>query len=226
TLSADGRRVRTHSATGESGWAPVRSAPYDLHYRVLGMSVPLPPFVQERHYTPHGPVLVWDPKHHLALSARWTAMEDDSISLKRLLGVERSQTAAEVCERYSTLVTPCLNIVAADVDGDTRYRSAGLVPVRAHEPGLGPIASNGQYEWTGTIPADRMPQWRVPAWGFAVNGNNRPVGPQYPYALPRFDWAHDRARRIAQRLAGDLSLTVEDAASVQNDVYSLAAERN
>jgi penicillin amidase len=30
---------------------------------------------------------------------------------------------------------------------------------------------------------------------------------------------------MAQRLAGDASVTVEDAASVQNDVYSLAAER-
>src|SRR4029077_3059532 len=208
--------VRTHAADGSADWAPVRSLPFDLHYRVLGMSIPIPPFAQERHYTPHGPVLVWDSKHHLALSARWTAMEDDSISLGRLLGLEGSRSAAEVCERFGTLVTPCLNIVAADVDGDTRYRGVGLLPVRAHEPGPGPVPSNGQYEWTGFIPADRMPQWRVPASGFAVNGNNRPGGPQDPYALPRFDWPHDRARRIAQRLAGDLSLTVEDAASVQN----------
>jgi penicillin amidase len=182
--------------------------------------------VQSRRYTPHGPVLVWDPKHHMALSARWTAMEDDSISLKRMLGLERSTTAAEVCARFATVVTPCFNVVAADVNGDARYRSVGLLPVRAHVPGLGPIPSDGRYEWTGFVPADSMPQWRVPATGFVANANNRPVGPHYPYALPRFDWPHDRARRLAQRLEGDRSITVEDAASVQNDVLSLAADRN
>jgi len=226
TLSADGRRVRTHSAAGDAGWSDVRTLPFDLHYRVLGLSIPVPPWVQARRYTPHGPVLVWDAKHRLALSARWSAMEDDSISARRLLGLERATSAAEVCERFATLVTPCLNVVAADVDGDARYRSVGLVPVRARDPGPGPVPSDGRFEWLGFVPADSMPQWRVPPRGFVVNGNNRPVGPRYPYPLPRYDWPHDRPRRIAQRLAGDPSITVEDAASVQNDVVSLAAERN
>ena len=226
TLSADGSRVRTHTADGGAGWAEVQTLPFDLSYRVLGIPFPLPSFALARHYTPHGPVLVWDPKHHLALSARWSALADDSISVRRMLGLERSASAAEVCGRFATVVTPCLDVVAADVDGDARFRSVGLLPVRAREPGPGPVPSDGLHEWTGYVPADSMPQWRVPAKGFVVNGNNRPVGPHYPYALPRFDWPHDRARRMADRLAGDASITVEDAASVQNDVVSLAAGRN
>src|SRR5262249_19569052 len=193
TLSADGRRVRTHAANGAAGWAPVETRPFDLGFRVLGMTVPIPPFVQARHYTPHGPVLVWDPRHHLALSARWTALEDDRITLRRMIGVERSHSAAELCERFATLVTPCFNLVAADVDGDARFRSVGLLPIRAHEPGPGPVPSDGRFEWTGFIPAEQMPQWRVPPAGYAVNANNRPVGRSYPWPLPRFDWLHDRA---------------------------------
>src|SRR5262245_10320765 len=54
TLSADGRRVRTHTADGRSDWAPVRTLPYDLHMKVLGVPVPVPPFAQARRYTPHG----------------------------------------------------------------------------------------------------------------------------------------------------------------------------
>ena len=226
TLSADGARVRTHAADGRADWAPVRSYPFDLHFNVMGLQLPIPPWLQSRRYTPHGPVLVWDTKRRLALTARWSAMEDDSITLRRMLGIERSSSAAEVCERFASIVTPCFNVVAADVDGDARFRSVGLLPVRAHLPGLGPVPSDGRYEWTGFVPADSMPTWRVPRAGFVVNGNNRPAGPHYPYALPRFDWPHDRARRIAQRLAADRSITVEDAASVQNDVVSLAAERN
>ena len=226
TLSADGRRVRTRTADGGAGWTEVRTLPFDLHYRVLGVSIPMPPWALERHYTPHGPVLVWDPKHHLALSARWSAMEDSAITMRGMLGLERSASAAEVCSRFGTVVTPCFNVVAADHDGDARFRSVGLLPIRAREPGSGLVPSDGRHEWTGFVPADSMPQWRLPLTGFLVNGNNRPAGPHYPYPLPRFDWPHDRARRMAQRLAGDASVTVEDAASVQNDVFSLAAERN
>ena len=226
TLSADAKRVRRHRPDGAADWVAVETRPFDLHFRALGVPLPVPSFMNERRYTPHGPVLVWDPKHHLALSARWTALEDDRITLRRVVGLERSRSAAEVCERTLTLVTPCLNVVAADVGGETRFQSAGLLPIRAHEPGPGPIPSDGRYEWTGFVPAADMPHWRVPATGFAVNANNRPVGGAYPWPLPRYDWAHDRARRMAQRLGGDKNVTIQDAASVQNDVYSLAAERN
>ena len=224
TLSADGRRVRHATPDGRVEWVPVGTKPFELSYGVLGVRVPVPAFVQARRYTPHGPVLVWAPKRRLAYSARWTAMED-RVRFDRILGVERVSSAAELVDRLSTLVTPCFNVVAADASGEARFRSVGLLPVRASEPGPGPLPSDGRHEWTGFVPAERMPQWRVPPAGFAANANNRPIGGAYPYSLPRFDWAHDRARRIAQRLDGDRSVTVEDAASVQNDVYSLAAER-
>jgi len=226
SLSADGRRVRTVDARGRESWAPVESRPYRMGYRVLGLTLPIPPFVQERRYTPHGPVLAWEPKRRRALSLRWAAFEDERIHLDSLVGLERATRARELTERFSTLVTPCLNVVAADVDGDVRYRAVGLLPARASDPGPGLIPADGRHEWTGFIPADSMPQWRAPADGFAVNANNRPAGALYPWALPRYDWPHDRARRIAQRLAGDRSITVADAMSVQNDVVSLAAERN
>jgi penicillin amidase len=70
-----------------------------------------------------------------------------------------------------------------------------------------------------------MPAWEVPKDGFVVNCNNRPIGPAYPEALPRYAWIQDRARRIAQRLAGDKRVTLADMVSVQNDVYSSAGAR-
>jgi penicillin amidase len=182
--------------------------------------------MQVRRYTPHGPVLVWDPKQHLAYSARWTAFRDDLITLDQLFGIERATSTAEVASAFATLVTPCFNVVVADVDGDVRYCPVGLLPDRAFVPDPGPIPSDGRHEWRSVVPRDRMPGWRVPPNGFAVNGNNRPAGGASPYALPRYDWPHDRARRMAQRLAGDASVTVADAMSVQNDVHSLAADRN
>jgi penicillin amidase len=218
TLSSDGRRVKT-----AEGWAALREAPYDLRYALLG--IPLPPFGQVRRYTPHGPVVAFDRRRGIALSVRWSALEDRRISLAGLVGVERSASAAEVARRFGTLVTPGVNLVVADRGGDVVYRACGLLPRRRLIPPPGPLPSNGRYEWAGFIEPDSMPAWHVPPQTFVVNSNNRPVGAAYPEAWPRFDWAHDRALRIAQRLGGDPSLTLADLRSVQNDVYARAGVR-
>ncbi len=226
TVSADGKRVGRIGAEGLLEWVPIETRSYTMSYRVFGFSIPIPSFMQARRYTPHGPVLVWEPKLRRALSLRWAAFADSVITLDRLIGLEVSASASEVAGRFSTLVTPCFNVVAADADGGAEYRCVGLLPARAFEAQPGVLPADGRHEWAGYVPTDSMPRWRVPAAGFVVNGNNRPAGAPYPYTLPRFDWPHDRARRIAQRLSGDRSVTLADAASVQNDVRSLAAERN
>lgn len=218
SISADGHRVK-----GPAGWVPVIEQPYDLAYRVLG--IPLPLVGRVRRYTPHGPVLVWDTKRHVAVSARWSALEDGRITLARMLGLERSCSADEVAARFRTLVTPTFNVVAADVDGTTLYQANGLVPRRGCDPPPGVQPGDGHHEWTGFIPADSMPSWHVPADGFVVNGNNRPAHLRSRDPWPGYDFPQDRALRMAQRLAGDRSVTLNDAISVQNDVVSRAAQR-
>lgn len=221
TLDASGRKVRW-----KGGWAPVVEKPFDLRYRVLGVKLPVPALAQVRRYTPHGPVLVYDKKKRLALSARWSAFEDERITLRRLVGVERSASAIEVAARFRTLVTPTINCVAADVDGAVVYQTVGLLPRRPFRLAFGVLPADGRHEWAGFIGADSMPAWQVPANGFIANGNNRPVGPAYPEPFGRFDFDHDRFARMSQRLGGDASMSLADAASVQNDTYSLAGERS
>lgn len=218
SLSSDGKRVR-----GPAGWVDVIEKPYDLHYKVLGLSLPIPTFVQARRYAPHGPIVVFDKKKRVALALRWTAFEDDRISLTRLVGLERSRSAAEIAARVRTLVTPCFNIAAADRGGHAVYQTAGLVPVRNFAFERGALPGDGRHEWSGFVPADQMPAWTLGARDFAVNGNNRPGGSGRTWQ--RFDFVHDRARRMAERLAGDASVTRADLASVQNDVVSLSARR-
>jgi penicillin amidase len=218
TLSADGREAKVAGR-----WSRVTEAPYDLSFRVVG--IPLPAIGQVRRYTPHGPVVAFDRKRRVALAVRWSAMEDERITLRRMLGLERSRSAAEIAARFRTLVTPGINAVAADRAGDVIYQAAGLVPRRRGVPPPGPLPGDGAHEWLGFIPPDSMPAWHVPPRGFVVNCNNRPVGPACPDPWPRYDWAHDRAARIAQRLAGDRAITLDDMRSVQNDVYARAGER-
>ncbi|OGF04617.1 MAG: hypothetical protein A2W00_02445 [Candidatus Eisenbacteria bacterium RBG_16_71_46] len=217
TLSADGRSVRW-----QGGWAAIRRAPYALSLRWFG--IPLPLVGQERRYTPHGPVMAYDRKRGVALSVRWSALTD-RVTLARLLGLERSRSAAEVCARFRTLITPGINVVAADVDGAVRYQTVGALPRRGFDPGPGPLPGDGRHEWQGIVAPEQMPAWEAPRDGFVVNSNNRPVGPVYPVRLPRFDWSQDRAQRIAARLAALPRARMGDLESVQNDVVSRRAQR-
>jgi penicillin amidase len=218
TLSADGRRVRW-----QGGWAPVTSAPYDLSVHRAGIAFAIPAFMQKRRWTPHGPVVGWDPKHHLALAARWSAMEDDRISIRDMVGLERSRTAEEVARRFRTMMTPAFNCVTADDEGHVIYQATGLTPVRPFPFSYGPLPSDGKHEWAGFVPMDSMPAWRVPANGYVVNGNNRPRN------LPgwdRYDWVHDRAGRMSELLGESKKLDMNGAAEIQNDLYSRAGARS
>lgn len=219
SLSGDGRRVRW-----QGGWTRIREAPYELCYRVLGVPLPVWLAGQVRRYTPHGPVIAMDRKRGVALSLRW-AGASDKVDLAALLGLERSTSAAQVCAAFRALVTPTLNVVAADRDGHVRYQTVGRVPLRGFRLPLGAIPGDGRWEWRGTIPPGEMPAWEAPPGGYVVNANNAPVAARWGAPLAGYDWPQDRALRIAERLDGARDVTLADLRSVQNDVLSRSARR-
>jgi penicillin amidase len=219
SLSRDGRSVRWRG-----GWARMREAPYDLCFRVLGVPLPVRLGGQVRRYTPHGPVIALDRRHGVALSARWAGATDE-VDLAALLRIGRAASAADVCAAFRALVTPTLNVVAADRDGHVRYEAVGRVPRRGFRPPPGAIPGDGRWEWRGTIPAGEMPAWEVPPDGYVVNANNAPLDPRLLDWLTGFDLPQDRALRIAERLQGARTLTLDDLGSVQNDVVSRSARR-
>lgn len=219
SLSADGRRAKT-----ARGWTDVETRPFAMTYRVLGVPIPVPAFMQARRATENGPVLVWEPKRRLALTLRWSAFEDERISMRRLVGLETSRDADELAARFRTLVTPTINLAAADTNGTVLYQACGLVPKRWGAEGMGVTPGAATMPWT-YIPADSMPATRAARDGFVVNANNRPIDERYPYALWGYDFAQDRALRIHQRLAGDTRVTPADLVSVQADAWSRAAAR-
>jgi len=215
TLSPDRRQVK-----GPNGWEPIREASFTMRYRAGPLE--LPTFGQKRRYTPHGPVVSTDKQRGIAYSVRW-AVDDAHVTLGRLLGLERSASAAEVAARGRTIQTPNFNLVSADVGGHVRYQVIGGMPLRGFLPMPGPIPGDRWHEWLGMIGPDSLPAWDVPANKVVVNGNNLPT----LFAIeqfPRFGWPQERAMRMAERL-GDPRITLDDMLSVQNDVVSLTARR-
>ena len=65
------------------------------------------------------------------------------------------------------------------MDGNIGYVMAARVPVR--KKGFGEIPVPGdtdEYEWTGYIPFDQLPQILNPPAGLIVTANARVVGPK------------------------------------------------
>jgi penicillin amidase len=152
SLSADGKQVRWRG-----GWFTLRDEPYAMRFRLPG-GVHIQALGQHRRYGPHGPVVSYDRKRHLALEMRW-GPPDSLVTLRDLLGIERSTDARDVARRFSTLAVPCLNMVAADVHGHVVYQVAGAPPRRAVDPGLGAQPGDGRQEWAGWITGDSLPRW-------------------------------------------------------------------
>jgi hypothetical protein len=94
----------------------VVEAPYDLRFRWAGIPLPRVRAGAALHRArPGGGVRR---KRRVALAVRWSAMEDDRISLDGLLGSSAPPPRAEIGTRFRTLVTPGINVVPPTAAGD------------------------------------------------------------------------------------------------------------
>ena len=123
------------------------------------------------------------------------------------------------------LAAPEQNVGFADRFGHTGFLAAGLVPIRKKGDGRLPVPGwTGEYDWTGFIPFDQLPQAMDPPSGLFINANNRVVGPDYPYTIA-VDWPPAlRARRLEELLGDAKGVTLDRARAVQLDIVSTLAK--
>ena len=120
---------------------------------------------------------------------------------------------------------PQQNFVYADVDGHIAFMAPARVPIRAKGDGWLPAPGwTGEYDWTGFVPFDQLPQVLDPPAGHIVTANNKIVGDTYPYFLGR-DWEVPyRVHRIESLLNGHRS-SLEASAAIQLDTFSPMADQ-
>ncbi|MHB0885414.1 MAG: penicillin acylase family protein [Bacillota bacterium] len=182
------------------------------------------PVVREVVETRHGPIIskvVSGLKEPIAM--RWTAL-DASDEFEAFYLIDQAKNWSDFKAGLSYFDAPAQNFVYADVDGNIGYRANGKVPIRAKGDGLVPVPGwTGEYEWTGYIPFDKLPELYNPAEGFIATANNRVVGSDYPYFISA-EWAAPyRAMRIVQYLGPKTGLTVADMQALQTDKTDLQA---
>ena len=197
------------------------------------------PVIEEVRITRHGPILTSIQSSsstdrssqngakadsgELQLALRWTGLEKHAI-----ISAPQKMARATTSEEFRAVLRdwdqPPQNIIFADTHGNIGYVMAGAVPIRAKGQALLPSPGwTGEYEWTGYIPFEELPQAFNPERHFIVTANNRVVDDNYPYYITH-EWLNGyRAQRIRDLLTSKGKLALSDMATIQADQYSLPA---
>lgn len=168
--------------------------------------------------TRHGPVVAHEGDKSYAM--RWTVLEPGALcNFYNWLGTARNWS--EFRETMKGIWGPGQNVVYADVDGNIGYILGARVPVRKKGHGEVPVPGDtDEYEWTGYIPFDELPQVFNPESGLIVTANARVVGPKYkPYITDHWEEPY-RTARIYDLLHDKRDLRPEDMLKIETDIYS------
>jgi len=168
--------------------------------------------------TRHGPVVREEAGISYAL--RWTALEPGGLG-NTYNWLSKAQDWDEFREVMKKVWGPGQNAVYADVEGNIGYIMAARVPIRKKGHGEVPVPGDtDDYEWTGYIPFDQLPQALNPGSGIIVTANARVVGPNYkPYLTDRWEEPY-RTARIYNLLHEKYGLRPIDMLQVETDTYS------
>jgi penicillin amidase len=168
--------------------------------------------------TRHGPVV--HSEGDKAYTLRWTALEPGGLG-NTYNWLSTATNWHEFREVMKRVWGPGQNAVYADVEGNIGYVMAARVPIRKKGRGEVPVPGDtDDYEWTGYIPFDQLPQALNPDSGLIVTANARVVGPNYkPYLTDRWEEPY-RTARIYDLLHDKTNLRPIDMLKVETDTFS------
>ncbi len=160
-----------------------------------------------------------------AIALKWTALEPTRM-VEAILGINTAGNWEEFRQALSLWDVPSQNFIYADVDGNIGYQMPGRIPIRADGDGRIPVPGwTNQYEWTGFIPFEDLPNRFNPPEGYIVTANNAVVDDSYPYFLAR-EWSYGtRAQRIVDMIEeADGAISIAMIEDMQRDDRNLMAE--
>jgi penicillin amidase len=202
----------------KGGWQKYQTVNYDIP--VLGaatdhLAVKL---------SVHGPVIT----ERGQTTSVWWAGNLPSQDFDVLMGIDQASDYQSFREALRGWYSPTHNFVYADDKGNIGLISAGYYPqINGGKPWL-PMPGTGEYDVTGTIPYDEIPQAYNPPAGIIWSANQRQVTADYPYYIGTasnfFDPGY-RANEIHRVLSQGNKLSAADMMALQTDTRDhLASE--
>ena len=190
-----------------------------------------PPVALTVRSTRHGPVISdilpdsgAAPGFVLALATTYLGPDDRTAA--SLFRINRADDAASLHAALADFDGPPQNVVYADRGGTIGFMTSGRVPIRRRGDGWMPMPGwTGEYDWTGFIPFDELPQARNPVSGHFASANNKIVPDSYSHFISR-DWdLPDRFERIEELLSAEPRQSIGASAAMQADTLSIMARR-
>ncbi len=181
------------------------------------------PDVLEVRVTHHGPIvneaLGADETEPLAL--RWLTL-DEPTSFRGMFELHEIRSGPELVRRLKGHTAPASNLIWADRHGSIGYKLIGRLPLRRGNcPDLPKPGWTGEFEWTGTIPYEELPETVDPESGFLLTANNRIVGDDYPHHITSEWYDGFRAQRIEDLLRETDEHDIESFERMQADNLSI-----
>lgn len=179
------------------------------------------PVVQRVRTTLHGPVVTDILGGDRDMALCWAAPEPARL-VEAGLAVNRARSKEEFLEALRGWTAPNQNFVYADRTGVIGRALAGPVPVRKNHQGEHPIPGwDGEHEWDGFVPFEKLPKSFDPAKGYVVSANEAPDADSVPIPggyLPGY-----RKDRIEELLRSTARHILEDFRAIQSDLYCAPA---
>ena len=170
----------------------------------------------------HGPVIS---ERGLTTSV-WWAGNIPSQDFEVLMKIGQSSDFQGFRDALREWHSPTHNFVYADDRGNIGLISAGYFPLVAKGDPWLPMPGTGEYDVTGTVPYDDIPQVYNPRGGIVWSANQRQVGPDYPYYIGTasnfFDPGY-RANEIKRVLSQNRKLSATDMMALQTDTRDFLA---
>jgi penicillin amidase len=201
------------------------SVPFEVRHETIQVAGGQPVEMDVR-ITADGPILNdVDPRLKDAplVAFRWTATDDVDGTFESIFRINTASTFEEFHAAFKTYGSPSQNFVYADTKGHIGYVLPGRIPIRADPNDHGArirSGSDGQHDWTGTIPFADLPWQLDPPSGIIVTANNAAVDAKYPHFIAG-EWDPGfRAKRITDLLtkaAEGSGVTTDTLRAIQFD---------
>lgn len=211
----------------KDAWEPMALIREEI--RVKGEAQPR---IVELKFSKHGPVFYEDTVNHLAFAAKSVNQEPGTAAFKGSLKLAQAPSCEDFFERAMSWKMPTHNLICGDTKGNIALQVTGLTPDRDGWSGRLPVPGTGRYEWKGF--RSDLPREFNPDRGYiaTANDNTHPKGytgrPVFYNVSTDVDVSRiTRIRQMLdQRIAKGEKFTIETMEQLQQDAYSLRAERD
>lgn len=157
------------------------------------------------------------------MTVRWSPFETMAPSLGQD-GILTANSAGDLRRTIGELTMVMLNFVFADVDGAIGWQTSGRIPIRTRGDGTVPFAvTDGEDNWAGWIPSDKMPASADPPRGWLGTCNHYTVPGDYPYYYSSHASPSYRYRRLAEVMDRPGKKSVDDHWALQRDELNVMA---